>query len=333
MIEQIGPGVLHYRALHIVDQHGISHRVTKDMDRCKISFDDIQSSKVILDFRAEGHCDQTASLLIKYLQSIPVMDLLVVYNSCVDVSALNYKAVSIPNYMTNHSNWLDYLEQVSFNDIVERKFLCLMRRPSMPRAGIARALLDINCDVRMSFACQSTLGLQSYQLMFPDIQLPLILDDMPSQTNDADNVYMHDQTNTLFHSCLFNLVVETSDQTTPKAWHSLFITEKTFKSFGLRQIPIWFAVPGLVREIRKLGFDLFDDIVNHDYDKIEDQTERFQAVIDQVHRLDQTLSVSRCQEIRRSIKDRLNENFNLLKKHEKESNNLFNQAVNEFILS
>ena len=68
-----------------------------------------------------------------------------------------------------------------------------------------------------------------------------------------------------------NLVVESSSQTDPNVWRSIFITEKTFKALAWHQFPLWYAVPGLVEQVRKMGFDVFDDLFDgHRYDDIQD---------------------------------------------------------------
>ena len=283
---------------------------------------------MILDFSCEGHCDQLVEPLVRYLQCLPVQDLLVIYSTCIDTQQLDYRALSIPNWMVTHSQWLSRLESVPYHDTVEQKFLCLMRRPSQSRAMIARMLLDTKCDVRMSFGSASFWSNDPFRHQFPDVDLPILIDGIIDRvTNDTE----HDQTNPVFHRCLFNLVVESSSQTDTGIWRSLFITEKTFKCFGLRQIPIWFAVPGLVREIRKLGFDLFDDLVNHDYDLIQEQETRFRSVIQQVQQLDQTLSISQCQRIRRSLKDRLDANFDLLLQHRAQVREIHYRAMKDFV--
>ena len=108
------------------------------------------------------------------------------------------------------------------------------------------------------------------------------------------------------------------------------VTEKTFKAFGLRQIPLWFAVPGFIEQVRKLGFDLFDDIVDHSYDSIVEEHIRFETVAQQVKKLDQTFSLEQCQQLRRSLLDRLNQNFKLLKTQAEQVQAIYNTAINEF---
>tara|TARA_R110000822_G_C15224658_1_gene484665 strand:+ start:42 stop:1001 length:960 start_codon:yes stop_codon:yes gene_type:complete len=311
MISQLCPGVLKYWGLHLDPQtikNNIEKQVTKDLIRCNFTIQDFRNSRVIVDFSAEGHCDKIAEPFVKYLQSIPVQDLLVRYTACVDTTKLDYHAQCFPTFMIAHCDWLNLLQHIPYNRSVEKKFLCLMRRPSLSRSNIKDMLLDAKVDVRLSYSVQQGIGQDS-----------IVID---GSTNRKTGISEHDQRNPLFHSCLFNLVVETGCQLDSDNWQSLFITEKTFKSFGLRQIPIWFAIPGIVNEVRKLGFDLFEDIVNHNYDNIQEENLRFQTVVEQVTQLDQTLTILQCQTLRDSIEDRLNANFDLLVKLEHNTANL-----------
>lgn len=48
-----------------------------------------------------------------------------------------------------------------------------------------------------------------------------------------------------------------------------FMTEKSMKPFYNLQLPIIFGYTGIVNDLRKLGFDMFDDIINHSYDELK----------------------------------------------------------------
>lgn len=91
----------------------------------------------------------------------------------------------------------------------------------------------------------------------------------------------HPQLALLLHRHL----IETNFQQVPDAmhhWERVFVTEKTIKAVAMRQIPIFNAVKHHVRHLRSIGLDLFDDIIDHSYDEIEDPMKRIQAVATQV---------------------------------------------------
>ena len=55
---------------------------------------------------------------------------------------------------------------------------------------------------------------------------------------------------------------------------STFITEKAAKPFLGLQFPIFFAQPNYIQYLRDWGFDMFDDIIDHSYDKIPTMREK-----------------------------------------------------------
>ena len=62
-------------------------------------------------------------------------------------------------------------------------------------------------------------------------------------------------------------------------------TEKTIKPFLAKQMPLFFALPGHVNLLRNLGFDMFDDIINHNYDNELDSVKRLDMLLDELDRL------------------------------------------------
>lgn len=58
------------------------------------------------------------------------------------------------------------------------------------------------------------------------------------------------------------------------------ITEKYLNSVYGRNFPIAIAAPGYIKCLRSVGFDVFDDIVDHGYDLITDPADRLQYAID-----------------------------------------------------
>lgn len=62
-------------------------------------------------------------------------------------------------------------------------------------------------------------------------------------------------------------------------------TEKAWIPFKLHQIPIYSSTPNYVSTIRNMGFDLFDDVVNHSYDAEPDHLKRLQMAVDELERV------------------------------------------------
>jgi hypothetical protein len=57
------------------------------------------------------------------------------------------------------------------------------------------------------------------------------------------------------------------------------LTEKTLNSIYGKSFPILISSPGVVAFLRTMGMDVFDDIIDHSYDTIENPVDRiYQAV-------------------------------------------------------
>ena len=319
--------ILHYGAAHFAQDYldNPMPRIMQDLDSSGLTMQSVAGKKLVVDFRAEGQCNISAAKFIQCLQSLPVSDLLVVYNTVVDVDQLPYRAVSLPTYLVNFAGWFDIMQRSPKVDWIDAKFLCLMRRPSVSRAKLAQQLMSI-ADVRMSFGsmCQS-YELELYKAWLPDSYRPRLLDGFITRDNGKE----HDQALPIFKQCLFNIVAESSSQTDTAVWRSQFISEKTYKAFGLRQIPIWWAVPGLVGNVRKLGFDLFDDIVDHSYDQVIDESARLNQVMS-VIKDHATQSMTEANQLKLSLRDRFNYNWNLLAKYSSECDTAYSKIEQDF---
>jgi hypothetical protein len=125
-------------------------------------------------------------------------------------------------------------------------------------------------------------------------------------------------------------VAETSSQT-EAIWRSVFLTEKTWKAVMQRQMPIWYGVPGLVEHVRSLGFDTFDDILGgHQYDAIQDETQRHQSVFDLIRQINNQYSLTDCQTLRQQLQPRFEANFEQLLHYFRTNRRQVFNAVLEF---
>jgi hypothetical protein len=89
------------------------------------------------------------------------------------------------------------------------------------------------------------------------------------------------------------------------------------------QFPIWMAVPGLVAQIRNLGFDLFDDIIDHSYDNIEDFDQRSDAVVQQAMQLNKIDLVL----LRSTLEHRLAANYQRIEALVRDQHNEFKKIL------
>ena len=123
--------------------------------------------------------------------------------------------------------------------------------------------------------------------------------------DNKDNVMIESQ---YLDSC-FNIVTESyfslADQKTT------FLTEKTFKPILAFQPFIIVGQPYSIQGLRDLGFDVFDDIINHNYDEEPWLVDRIKLVKNEVIRLC-SIPLDKWSKILYDNFDRLYNNFYLL---------------------
>lgn len=279
--------------------------VRQDLADSGISFDEFRNAKILLDFRAEGQNDKDILYLVYFLRQQGVKQFAVLFSSLVDTRMLDYPAASMTTSLANHLDWFGKLQKESPQWHVKSDFLCLIRRPNHSRARFASELVKQNIDLKLSFGSMfDSPQLKNYQPYFMQ-PLPFILDG-PLPTYGTE-LRQHTVTHDLLRSCAVNIIVETSTQTS-KSWRSTLLTEKTFKAFGMLQVPIWWAVPGTVKLARSLGFDVFDNIIDHGYDDVQDESLRQRLVIEQINHL----NLQQPKTFRQRFPVKLQHNYNTL---------------------
>jgi hypothetical protein len=86
----------------------------------------------------------------------------------------------------------------------------------------------------------------------------------PYKNYDWDNADNFVKLTELYQGADVNIVNET-------LYHEEcgIITEKTLNAFAALQVPVIISYKGIVSDIRNYGFDMFDDIVDHSYDTMD----------------------------------------------------------------
>jgi hypothetical protein len=106
----------------------------------------------------------------------------------------------------------------------------------------------------------------------------------PTKLEDSVNIYDIPNDNlTNFKESLqhkyTNSLIEFVSETSYNE-HSFNITEKTLHFIYGANFPIMISSPGTVHFLRNMGIDMFDDVVDHSYDSIEDPAARINSAID-----------------------------------------------------
>ncbi len=304
----------------------------QDCEKRHIQSDECKNYIWIFDLKPEGISAQDFNNFYKYLVyklKVPSSNIRVVFSAVEDVSVLPYPAVSLPDRLIYNGNWYMHLEHyhINWQSIpMTHKLVCLMRRASVGRGNLAKRLLakiNVN-DMIMTFGTNGVdASVEVKKLVYPQ-PFPMIV-DRPM----ADEVFQHRIDHEKFYQAPLNLVVESSSQLDSNTWTSIFITEKTFKALAWHQFPVWYAVPGLVNEVRKMGFDVFDDIFDgHAYDQTQDPWTRMTQVVQLVSNICKQDNLA---SLRKQHWNRLLHNAQLIKHIHDTALDKHTQAVNGLI--
>lgn len=265
----------------------------------------IKPSKVIIDDFTEANDADLLERMISNIEKLGIARENILYIHGGEDSATpgwityptfyrEFNLLRLSQYLTNRIPW----NQRS------KIFVSLARRPNWFRVAITEELIKRNCIAHGLVSCGSDPD--SFELQFwkdlwvtnPEYksQFPFLLDGTVGGGEELfkESAYLTD--------AFVNLVSETSndrhpdyeakfaDWTGPRPnsahhWHRMFITEKTLKPYAMHQLPVFNTVKGHVKNLRDMGIDVFDDIVDHSYDNVDHPIERVQAVGAEIERL------------------------------------------------
>lgn len=114
--------------------------------------------------------------------------------------------------------------------------------------------------------------------------MPLTLDGFITGGNAEQQYVGVDER---FTHAFVNFVLESSyeRQLNSLQWNAPFVTEKSTKPFIWGQVPIFVGYYKHVENIRHLGFDVFDDLIDHSYDLELDANKRIIMAVDQLEKI------------------------------------------------
>jgi len=235
------------------------------------------------------------------------------------------KHIQWPTYLlhfTNHNLLVD-LKQTFENKIFEKLFVSYNRRITYHRCLMIdllkkEELMDYGkiswlnaTDPTCAFNYDFKYWNQSYMKIddYSDINNPAKVKDI------------------LKINVLFNLVTETRDD------DYMLVTEKTYKPILLEQCFICLGSPNQNKILEHIGFKLYDEIFDYDFDSNPDTDNRANGIIDNIKKLKD----KNYNELYKLIKDKIKYNKEranqILNKDAYIPNeliNLYNQSPNEF---
>jgi len=270
----------------------------------------------------EGHGHREFDILLHQLELAGVpADHITIYSGCLydPASPVNNIGTIVPHVGVT----LDLTGGNYASIEPTHHYVCLNRMPRWERYEIVKTLLDRRLDKfgKISYASAFTPGefaanfdtasykptshvTDEYRHLFPMY---------------IDHVVGFDQGYKIIPAvagAMFNVVTESAYETvtTDIIGQSLpTLTEKTFKCFIAGQIPILVSAQYTVRAAREFGFDMFDDVVDHDsYDACSDPAKRIDRIADQIERICK-LTLTELVELKQQLQPRLEQNFARLK--------------------
>lgn len=173
----------------------------------------------------------------------------------------------------NHSSWYP-----SSSDSRHYKWVCANRVLKPHRINLIEKLLQIQQNDNLITAGNFRINQTFLNLInFPiPISAP---DELVHNENDFESTRFIPNS---FRNSVFNIVTESSYENIGdvfETWSRIMITEKTTKAYRLYQFPIFLAPAGHVNLQRQLGFDVFDDLIDHSYDNCKDPFRRIEMII------------------------------------------------------
>lgn len=258
--------------------------------------DGMKVDGIIVDCTGEGPEQERIRILIRMLEDAGFSKKQILYiDSGLDYFDYCNHAIA-PNWIASYK---DLTELQSCNDLSTRDtlFLALARIPKYQRTKLIIKMIEHGLGPVSLMSCGSNAledGIGDNQLfdqLVPDSirhLFPIIIGDVRVDRHTASTGI-----DPRFKQCLVNVVLESNyendvyDSNGPPShcWDRLFYTEKTDKCFMMEQIPLFLAKKGYVDKIRKLGFDVFDDVIDHTYDTVVDYDLRIEVLADECNRL------------------------------------------------
>jgi len=149
----------------------------------------------------------------------------------------------------------------------------------------------------------------------------------PYYNNCTDDLYQYNNVPIdTISSSRFHVVIETSIES-PDFLHmfsettTVFVTEKTWRSIYCKKPFIAVASNDFLKQLRNLGFKTFAPLIDESYDTIRDSSERMNAVVKEIKRLN-TLPVPELVKVTQSCQSVCDYNRNVLEQLSKQPNKL-----------
>lgn len=272
---------------------------------------------IVLDGR--GNARYSASLCRNIATNIQNANNIIILSSIPPEIELNRKIENDFTTIVDYAgtcNWQNFFDDLEKCDIdwenlkIDNIALTLANRPSDYRADYIKSLLQIsNSDLRVSFGSRESASekeINHFKKLMHPYKFPIYIDGPVSRSPLKQHVPPGDK--------ILSNVLQIVQESFEHHERGVFLTEKTFKCFAWHQLPIFVATSGHVAKVRELGFDVFDDILDHSYD---DETNSFHYKLKTIASFKKFLktypTLDQCIDLRNKLWTRITNNNKLLK--------------------
>ena len=210
------------------------------------------------------------------------------YNSLINVHTNSYL----------HINYSNKLKKYDIHFVVDKKFLFMCHNKKIARHRYSLLLLlkknnllgDIDWSLIENFKNERN-DKEFFHLLIDDDIIKNSYEDISYFVNQKTKKSFYETEHEImdydtilkdtFINSYINIITETYFD-----FGEIHITEKAMKPFYFYQIPIFLAKHNYIKELKsKFNFDLFDDIINHDYDNEKDNKKRLYMIVSEIKRI------------------------------------------------
>ena len=290
-----------------VQQLGVNWEITEASLRERIR-SNINEDLVILGIKDHLTADFSSfkkSVIIDYLNDM--------FNFYRDKKIILFTSLeNLQEYLTNDNltiiSWGGDLtnqqaEYKKLDPIIDKNlkspfsFISLNRNSRDHRTLALSIIFGLNLESRglLSFA-NTAISKNDIQLLIDNITENKLIKTIATQGSDkllnydfdlknGQNIYSNSPNDNVsnfknnltssYQNCFVEFINETS---CPEK--CFLLTEKTLNSVYACNFPIWICSKGTVKFLREIGLDVFDDIIDHSYDNIEDAAERIYKAVE-----------------------------------------------------
>lgn len=210
------------------------------------------------------------------------MHQIVIRSSClVDADSPVGHIGSVIDYVTDTVSEYPDITQVAPREITHH-YVCLNNQHRWQRLELVKRLIDLGQiqHGKVSYLQAPRSSLEPEYLKF----FPMTVDKKSITWTQG-----HDINLPALKGAALNVVTESCYEKKPgdehlETHHLPGLTEKTFKSILLSQFPIFVAPMNTVQCYRDLGFDAFDDVIDHSYDLEPDPVKRLSVIAAQIEK-------------------------------------------------